>query len=123
MNIKPSIINNQQSNITLQMDLKQTLISKTITPNYTTQEQYTLQNGAIIQWVCEDLLAGYNIEVIKEPNEGKTGCGNPFNMMNKNEYDEIKSNKPQNLEIPCGVTSNIRTKIYNNETDLKTQID
>jgi len=102
----------------------QTLISKVYTvEKYLNSEEYELECGAVVQWKYGDLLNGYQLHSIKEPSH-KIGCGNPFNMMNKDEYTKIKKFKDnhEKQKRPCDTSCAILTNIYSNDELLKENI-
>ena len=105
-----------------QSDIKP-LISKVNTvENYPNSEKYKLECGAVVQWKYDNLINGYELYCVKEPSY-KVGCGNPFNMMNKNEYNHIKKFIINNIkEIPCDTSCSISINIYHSDEQLKSQI-
>ena len=101
----------------------QALISKVDTvEKYLNSEEYKLECGAVVQWKYNDLVNGYQLCVIKEPPH-KIGCGNPFNMMNKDEYTYInKFTVNDTPKRPCNTSCTISTNIYSNDELLKENI-
>lgn len=80
---------------------------------------FELKCGAKVSWKKNDIFQGYHIEVVdNDPlTETETGtrtrpwCGNPYNLMTKEEYETIISKRPKASQIPCNLDSMLYNKI------------
>ncbi len=83
--------------------------------------RHTLQNGTIVEWQRDDCFSGYHIEIVESSIENK-GCGNPWNLMNKEESARIKKTRPQTSPPPCNIESILKQSILT-KTEMRKELE